>query len=587
MDANPRLWMRRELSPGRFAWLGFERPSRIIQSSRCDGVLSALTDVEAAAASGAWAAGYVAYEAAPGLDPALTVRSPKDLPLLWFGVFEEPEVVEGPLPPCCEGVGGGDQGLTWEPSLDEGAFLRSMGAIRRYLTAGDTYQVNFTFRMRAHAPVSVESLFASMVRSQTSPYSAFLDTGRHVFLSVSPEMFFLLDGDRLTCRPMKGTARRGMTVPADDAAARALASSAKNRSENVMIVDMIRNDLGRVAEAGSVVVESLFDVERYETVLQMTSTVTARSSAALPDVMRALFPCASVTGAPKRRTMEIIAALEDAPRGIYTGAVGFYGPGRKAQFSVAIRTVHIDRNDDVAEYGTGSGVVWDSDPSGEYAECIDKARVLFEKPEPFRLLETMLWTPARGVWLLREHMLRLLGSAGYFGFKAEEEAIRRRIGDATSRLPSCSHRVRLLLDRDGWIDIEVSPLGCRERRERTVVLAASPVSAEDRFLYHKTTLRRTYESAMASAVVGADDVLLWNEAGEVTETTIASVVFRRGGRWVTPPVRCGLLAGTLRRRLLQRGCVTEEVVPMDSVKDGEVFWLANSLRGLMRARLRR
>lgn len=282
--------------------------------------------------------------------------------------------------------------------------------------------------------------------------------------------------------------------------------------------------------------------------------------------------------------MEIIAELESDARGIYTGAIGFFGPGRNAQFNVAIRTVHVDREEGTAEYGTGAGIVWDSVPANEYVECLDKARVLFEPYEPFRLLETMLWTPSRGVRLLEAHIDRMCASAAYFGFAFDIEMVRQRIALSTSSLPKTPQRIRLLVDAKGGIEIETSPCSANDKRERVVILAAEPVSVSDRFLYHKTTRRGVYDAARRSAGA-ADDVLLWNEAGEVTESTIANVILWRDGRWVTPPVRCGLLAGTLRERLLGRGCIHEAVVRRDSLRNGEVLYLVNSVRGVMRATL--
>jgi para-aminobenzoate synthetase/4-amino-4-deoxychorismate lyase len=546
-------------------------------------VVQALLQVDEAVNAGAWAAGFVAYEAARGLDTSLTTRKTCPVPLVWFGLFAEPAVVEGEMPPPCWRVSPSVPAQRWEPSIDRDGFVAAMESIRRYLRAGDTYQVNFSFRMRSGFTADPVTAFAAMLRGQTTPYASLVDTGRHVLASVSPELFFRVDGDRVTCRPMKGTARRGAGFDEDEAAARELAASQKNRAENVMIVDMIRNDLGRLAVPGSVVVERLFDVERYETVLQMTSTVSAVSGAGLAPLMQAMFPCASVTGAPKRRTMEIIAELESGPRGIYTGAIGFWGPGRVGQFSVAIRTLHIDRSAGTAEYGTGAGIVWDSKPGDEYTECMDKARVLWTSVPQFRLLETMLWTPARGFRLLSGHIRRLERSARYFGFRFDEHVVRARLWDAVAGLDRAPHRVRLLLSKGGECAVETSRLPARAKGELVVVLAGAPVKATDPFVRHKTTMRAVYDDARAAAPQ-ADDVLLWNESGELTESCVANVVLRRGGRWVTPPAASGLLDGTLRDRLIARGCVHEEAVQAGSLMDGESVYLVNSVRGIMRAR---
>jgi para-aminobenzoate synthetase/4-amino-4-deoxychorismate lyase len=569
----------------RLVWLGFVHPTEVVCAETAGDVVPALSRIDAAVASGAWAAGFLAYEAAQGVDACLTTKQTCPVPMVWFGVFREPAVVEAELPPPCAGVEPSAPAQSWAPSVGRDAFVGAIGAIRRYLRAGDTYQVNFSFRMRNRLSASPASVFAAMLSVQTTPYASLVDTGRHVLASVSPELFFRVDGDTVTCRPMKGTARRGAGSGEDDAAASELAASEKNRAENVMIVDMIRNDLGRVAVPGSVVVERLFDVERYETVLQMTSTVSARSDAGLASLMQAMFPCASVTGAPKRRTMEIIAELESDPRGIYTGAIGFWGPGRVGQFSVAIRTLQVDRETGSAEYGTGAGIVWDSEAEDEYTECMDKARVLWRSVAPFRLLETMLWTPARGFRLLAAHMRRMERSAGYFGFRFDREAAIARLENAAAGLGPAAHRVRLLLTRSGEVAVETAPLTPRADRELVVALAAKPVKASDPFVRHKTTSRAVYDEARSSAP-GADDVLLWNESGEVTESCIANVVLRRGGRWVTPPEGCGLLPGTLRERLIARGWVREEPVHAASMRDGERVYLVNSVRGIVPARFK-
>lgn len=585
MSSNPRIWLRWRDQHGSLVWLGFERPIKTVVAARPADVVPALAEVDAAVEAGLWAAGFVTYEAAPGLDPTLMVRPGGTLPCAWFGLFERPDCVCAEVPPFCAGGGAGFQAVPWTPTMDKDGFEQSIGKIRAYLAAGDTYQVNLSFRLRGPAPVSTEAVFAAMALAQETDYAAYVDTGSRAILSVSPELFFRVDGERMACRPMKGTARRGLGTSADDAAADALACSPKNRAENVMIVDMIRNDLGRVAEPGTVVVESLFQVERYRTVLQMTSTVSAKSRAGLADLMCAMFPCASVTGAPKRRTMEIIAELENQPRGIYTGAIGFWGPGRVGQFSVAIRTMHVDRVTGIAEYGVGAGVVWDSVAADEHVECMDKARVLFSRPEEFRLVETMLWTPARGIRLPDAHMNRLRGSARYFGFAFDERLLRETVASAVSELEPAPHRVRLTLGRGGDAAVESSPLGSLRGRDRSVALASCPVSSADPLLYHKTSSRGLYERTMAGAG-GFDDVLLWNERGELTESCIANVAVCRGGRWVTPPVSCGLLPGVLRERLVARGNVVEDVVPVSSLRDGEVLLLLNSVRGIMRARLR-
>ncbi|GAB4435534.1 MAG: hypothetical protein Kow0031_17270 [Anaerolineae bacterium] len=353
-------------------WLQFKNPVEVIAVDDVAAVRPALARVEdAVERRGLTAAGFLAYEAAPAFDPAFRVRPQSALPLLWFGLYRQPEPAPPPTP------NGQNHTLgQFTPAISADAYHRAIAQIKQHIAAGETYQVNYTMRLRTSFSGQPWSLFARLAGAQRGQLAAFVDTGRFALCSASPELFFDRDGDWLTARPMKGTAPRGDTPAEDDRLANWLHNSTKNRAENVMIVDMIRNDLSRFAELGSVRVPRLFQIERYPTVLQMTSTITARSDRPLAEIMAALFPCASITGAPKVRTMEIIAALEPEPRGIYTGAIGFMAPGRQAQFNVAIRTVAIDRQSGLAEYGVGGGIVWDSDPEQEYEECQIKARVL-------------------------------------------------------------------------------------------------------------------------------------------------------------------------------------------------------------------
>jgi para-aminobenzoate synthetase/4-amino-4-deoxychorismate lyase len=346
-----------------------------------------------------------------------------------------------------------------------------------------------------------------------------------------------------------------------------------------MIVDMIRNDMGRIAEMGTVHVPRLFEAERYPTVWQMTSTVSSQTTARCSEILKALFPCASITGAPKVSAMRIIADLEPAARGVYTGAIGYLAPGGRAQFNVAIRTVVVDRLAGRAVYGVGSGVVWDSDADEEYDECLVKARVLVAKPGDFSLLETMLWQPGEGIFLLGRHLRRLADSAKYFGFPIDPPRIKQTLAAAIAALPDQAHRVRLLVDQHGGPRVETQPLpaaiGTQPLR---LGLAIAPVDREDVFLYHKTTRREIYNTARR-ARPDCDDVLLWNERGEITETCIANVAVRLDGELVTPPADCGLLAGTLRGELLEAGVLRERAVRVEDMARCAAIFVFNSVRG--------
>jgi para-aminobenzoate synthetase/4-amino-4-deoxychorismate lyase len=416
------------------------------------------------------------------------------------------------------------------------------------------------------------------------PWGAWLDTGSHVVCSASPELFFTLRDGRLECRPMKGTAPRGLWAAADLAAGEALRQSAKNRAENVMIVDMVRNDLGRLARAGSVHVPSLFDVERYPRQWQMTSTVVADApDARLPAIFEAMFPSGSVTGAPKHSAMGIIRDLETSPRGVYTGAIGYLSPRGRAHFSVAIRTITIDRARGEAEFGVGSGIVWDSVDRDEYDECLLKASILTRATPAFRLLETIGYSPDTGFALLDRHIARLKASAEYFGFVLDEEEARRMLERSVGDLRGRS-RLRLLLARDGSLVCQAVDLIEKPARPLLAALAADPVDASDPFLYHKTTRRDVYERARASRPA-AEAVILWNPDGEVTEGTEANLVALLDGVKVTPPVECGLLPGTLRAELLEAGEILERRLTIADLRRAEAIWLVNSVRGWMDVKL--
>ncbi len=559
-------------------WLQFADPVEVIEAARLDDVLPALQRVQTAVGDhGLYAAGFLAYEASPAFDPALKVRDPTGFPLLWFGLYDTPARLEA-LPSaraaCLE--------LPWTASVTREEYGTALRRIRRCLAAGDTYQVNYTFRLRTPFRDDPWALFVRMAHAQQSKYAAFVDIGRFVVCSASPELFFTLDNGTLTALPMKGTAARGLTSQQDRALARRLARSEKDRAENVMIVDMTRNDMGRIAVPGTVTVPKLFTVERYPTVWQMTSTVTAHTCASLCDIMRAMFPCASITGAPKPRTMQIIAELETAPRRIYTGSIGFVTPQMRAQFNVAIRTVLIDREAGKAEYGVGGGIVWDSRIDDEYEECRIKARALTRRQPEFSLLETMLWTPEDGTFLLDYHLRRLLDSAAYFAYPVQRESVTAEIERLTCRLEPEPHKVRLLLDRDGTLHSEAVPIAPPAETPVRLAVASAPVNSDDPFLYHKTTHRRVYDAAR-KACPDTDDVLLYNERGQITETTIANIMVRTGSGWVTPPVQCGCLPGTYRAWLLDRGKVKEQVVTLEEIRRAPEVALVNSVRKWRRA----
>ncbi|HML97018.1 MAG TPA: aminodeoxychorismate synthase component I [Tepidiformaceae bacterium] len=543
----------------------------LVAHSRLE-VAPLLARVERLANGGAHAAGFVAYEAAAayGLDAHAPVPG---LPLAAFVVGERLEPFD---PSRLVEAAARVPAIAWRPGIDEGAYAGAVRRVREYLAAGESYQVNLTFPLEAAFTGDPFALFARLARAQRADGAAYLDLGRFAVCSASPELFLARDRNRVLMRPMKGTANRGRTNAEDRRKAVALRASPKERAENLMIVDMVRNDLGRVARIGSVDVPALFRVERFPTVLQMTSDVTAETDVPLGELFAATFPCASVTGAPKVRTASIIKELEGRPRGVYTGAVGYVGPGGRARFNVAIRTATVDRAAGTATYHVGSGIVWDSRPGREYAECLAKARVLERDVTPFALIETLRWTPGEGFVLLKRHLDRLRASARYFGFPFDRRKVRRALGQAVGGCDPL--RVRLLLDEWGALRVETSALAAGSPARVTAGLALAPVDAASPFLFHKTTRRAVYEDAAASRP-DCEEVILWNRAGYVTETCLANIAVYAAGRWVTPPVADGLLAGTMRAELLARGEIVEGQIPVGSLHEGTRLAAFNSVRG--------
>ena len=555
-------------------WLQFLRPRTVLTAANLTDILPLLAEVDRLLRrDGLYAAGWIGYEAARAFDPAFRTHPATAFPLACFGIFGPPAILR-PLPTI---DGEPSHRDSWQATVSRNDHAAAMARIKDHIASGDTYQVNYTLRQRRAFRGEPWEFFLQTCTD--APYAAFIDTDAYSLCSASPELFFSLHGERIHSKPMKGTAARGKTPAEDRANASWLYHSEKNRAENVMIVDMIRNDLGRIARTGSVHVPRLYTVEKYPSVWQMTSTVEAQTAASLPDILRALFPCASITGAPKIKTMEIIAAIETTPRNIYTGAIGFMAPGRRARFSVAIRTTLIDKTASRAEYGVGGGIVWDSTAEEEYGECLTKAKIILSpaSPHPFQLLETMLWTPDRGYFLLERHLARLHASARHFGYRYDEPMIAAALSEAALRLGAGPHRVRLLLSRDGAAECDAVPQEPSDGRPLLVRLSLYPIDTSSPFVLHKTTRRGHYEAARAP-FPDADDVILYNRAKEVTESCIANVVILRNGRLATPPLRCGLLNGTYRAELLERREIVEEKVSIPDLKQAEKIFLINSVR---------
>ncbi len=560
-------------------WLRFTQPIFVVVAREPGEVEAALLQVETAVnQDNLYAVGFMTYEAGAAYDLIVHAPAAAGLPLLWFGLYATVEEIEPP-------VGNGRYQIgQWQPAVNKTDYHSAIKKIKMAIVDAYTYQVNYTFPTHAAFQGDPFSLYADLIQAQEAEYTAYLDLGNHVICSATPELFFRLDGEQITTKPMKGTAVRGHTLAEDKQQIAYLQASQKDRAENVMIVDMIRNDLGRVAEVGTVDVPKLFDVERYPTLLQMTSTVTAQTNASISEIMAAMFPCASITGAPKVRTMQIINELEPQPRGVYTGAIGMIAPGRQAQFNVAIRTVVVDRQQEMATYHVGSGIVWDSDAAQEYAECRLKAQILFEKRPSFDLLEALLWTPEEGYFLLDLHMARLAAAAEYFNFALDTQAVRIELTALTQTMTMPS-KVRLVLARNGRIRSQVGSLESGAMVEPVRIgLAKEPVDSGTVWLYHKTTHRQAYTDARATRP-DCDEVLLWNERGELTEASTSNIVLEMDGVLFTPPVSSGLLAGTFREFLLTNGRIQERTLTIADLNRCEQIYLINSVRKWRRAEL--
>lgn len=559
----------------RSCWLSFEAPKRVLSSCATEDVVPIIRQVQNAAASTRmWSVGWLSYEAAPAFDSDLRVRPASEVPLVWFGEFDEPTILDKLPPPRHIDTS------TWQAEMSESDYARAFAVTHQHIARGDTYQVNLSFRMRAHGVTDAYALFHSMVSQQAGRYSFFIDAGRFAVCSASPELFFELSAGEVVCKPMKGTVKREKELASDQTLRHQLHNSEKDRAENVMIVDMVRNDLSRIAQDDSVRVGALFEVEKFPGVLQMVSEVKAVTTAPLVDIVKAMFPSASITGAPKQSTMEIIACSENSPRGIYTGAVGVITPDDRAWFNVAIRTAVVDQESQSAEYGVGSGVVWDSQETQEYRECLLKAHVVGSGPTRPSLFETLLWDRAGGYWLVDYHIERLAESARQFGYPLDPQQVQRRLLAAVEAYDTMQGqlRVRLVLDPVGSMRTEVAPISAMPRRYR-VALAREPVSSSDIRLVHKTTDRSVYDAAIP-VVAGVDDVLLWNERGEITESRIANVLVSLGGVMYTPPIASGVLPGCFRRYLLERAEAVERCVTIEELRGADGVFLANSLRGV-------
>jgi para-aminobenzoate synthetase / 4-amino-4-deoxychorismate lyase len=603
--------------------LVFGEAERIITTHRIDEIQAALGEIAAANRAGKYAAGFLSYEAAAAFDPALKTKTPRadnDFPLLWFGIFDPASVSNTPPVAGLELYNIAD----WRPDTSPEQYTESIKKIRAGILEGDIYQANYTLRLNTQFSGCAHAWYEDLRRDSHGRFNAFVDIGSHRILSMSPELFFSWDGHTLRTRPMKGTAKRHQAPAtesanwqrwhdADEKLATSLLESTKNRAENLMIVDLLRNDVSRVAKSGTVTVPHLFTLETYPTLYQMTSTITAetREGVAIADIFSALFPCGSITGAPKIKSSEVIAELETTPRGVYCGAMGYISPDGTSVFNVAIRTIVINAATGAAECGVGGGIVWDSEARDEYAEALAKAAFMQNASHGFELLETLRLENGEYAFVDR-HIERLLASADALGFDVREKNIHAALREHARLHVSETRRVRLLVTRIGEISIssetldKAVPLWAKpstgeaieakmpetaipERSFdpmslRKVALANTPIDRHERALHHKTTRRTVYDTHRQQHPE-AFDVLLWNQQRELTEFTYGSLVLEIDRAWLTPKLSSGLLPGVMRAELIARGEISEHLLVLDDLPRAQSIWFINSVRGWIRVEL--
>ncbi len=572
----------------------YTHPVKSITAHYADQLPALFAELRSAKADGLHCAGYISYEAGLALEQGLSLDIPySNVPLAWFGIFDSyqeiaPADVLGLLPPA---AGAWISPIT--PTLLQSEYAQSFDRIQDYIKAGDIYQANLTFRATADYQGNPLALYSAIRPKAAAGYGGIVWTGAQWLLSFSPELFFAMKDGRVTTKPMKGTAKRGTDQASDKAAATLLRTDPKQRAENLMIVDLLRNDLSRVCTAGSVEVPDLFRIESYPTVHQMTSTVTGnlQSDKDAIDVIEAIFPCGSITGAPKIRAMQIIDEVENSPRGAYCGSIGRIDANGDAAFNVAIRSFSLNEKTKQVSCGLGSGLVADSIMDDEWAECLAKGE--FAKMDGvgegrgFDLIETMGFDPAQGILRLERHLERMKASAQCFGFEFDRHAARNQLHAITFHLDAPS-KIRLMLSKAGAIAIEMCDAPKPADQPWSVAHLPLPVDAQDFRLSHKTSDRGFYDDARRSCALGADgpcdEVIFTDADGFLTEGSFTSIYVKRDGMLCTPPITRGLLPSVLRAELLECGKAIEMDLRLEDLVDG--FFLGNSLRGLIPATLR-
>ena len=561
----------------------FEVPVDLFSAYEYSEVENLISSAETAALNGKFAVIALTYESAPAFDTAFSVHTTDNglritengqpPPLATAAIFDKcsnKEILSRNYPFSIK---------SWKPLISKNEYNSSIKKIREFIAAGDTYQVNYTFPLKSEFKGCSESYYNQLCLTQRAPYSCFIDFGKFKVLSLSPELFFERKNNKIFTKPMKGTLRRGRWLEEDQEFINILKNCPKNRAENLMIVDLIRNDLGRIAELDSVKVTDLYNVEKYETVLQMTSTIEAKLNPQtdLFEILKSLFPCGSITGAPKIRTMEIINKLEPYQRGFYTGTIGFIKPGGDCIFNVPIRTIQLDSQKNTAIFSVGGGITYDSTAKDEFKECFTKSLFLNTQTSEFKLLESILLEDGN-YFLLKNHLKRISSSAKYFDFVLDKKVLLKKLKIICKQNKKGSFKIRILLSINGQIEITNSTLIKEGSEEvKNITFASSHINSSDKFLYHKTTNRKVYEDAKKE-FPDFDDLILFNEKGEVTESTIANIVIEKNGKKFTPPRQSGLLAGTFREELLNKGEIKEKIILKEELLSADKIFLINSVR---------
>lgn len=554
--------------------LQFSEPIQIVTAQTTNEIISCLETIQQAINNGFYAAGYISYEAAPAFDQSLPVKSGNMMPLLWFGIFEKPIYQELKY---VDKNSAHPYTKSWKSLVSLESYNQNFMHIQQEIEKRQTKQVNYTIPFESTFSSDPLSLYKQLEAAQSANYSAYLNIGDFSIISASPELFFHLKDNEIITKPMKGTIDRGLTYEEDIKQAQKLKNARKEQNENNLIVDLMCNELEKIAVAHTVKIPKLHTIEKYPTLYQMTSTITAKlkDHVELLDIFKTLFPCGSITGIPKKETMKIITDIETLPREVYCGAIGYITPQNEAIFNVPIRTVWIDKKSQVAQYGVGGAITSDSNKESEYEEILIKTALLSKPQTEFKLIES--FGLINGEYIcFAEHIKRLEESAKYFAFDLHLDKIQNELISLSQEYKQGTWKVRLLVDNNGHYNIEINQIKPPANNLK-VKLAYDPIDQKNLFLYHKTTNRTIYEENKIKNE-SIFDTLLWNENDEITEFTMGNIVVEMNHQLYTPPIKCGLLAGTFRAHLLEKGEITERIIRKEELKHCDHIWFINSVR---------